>query len=176
MKKVKQGTFYGFIGLAGVGKTEMAMRLYDYLKSQRNDVVFFDGDILRDVEYTVCGYTRQERVEDSFHFNKMIKLLLDQGINIVYSTIGLFDEVMEWQYQNYENYVEIYITTPMEILKKNNKKNLYSGEIKDVIGMDIPFDEPKHTTCHVYNDFTKDPQQIVEDIIKELREKGKLIV
>ena len=172
----KQGTFYMFTGLAGVGKTEFGTRFYNYLKSKRNDVILFDGDVMRSTYYSGLGYTREERILSALNCAQVSKALLEQGINIVYCAIELFDEVMEWRYNNFENYVEIYIETPMEILKKNNKKNLYSGEVKDVVGMDIPFDIPKHQFYKIENDFTRSPQDIVEDLIEKLREQNKLIV
>ena len=180
----KQGVLYNITGLAGVGKTTMGEIFYKYLKERRNDVVFMDGDILRGIdgdalsseEYKGLEYTKEYRIAQGIYVYNYFKLLLEQNINIVYCTISLFDELTNWRYEHFENNVDIYIETPMEILKKNNKKNLYSGEVKDVVGMDIPFDMPKDITTYIHNDFTRDPEDIVKEIIEDLRKKGKLIV
>ncbi len=54
---MNQGTTYWITGLSGAGKTTIGKSLYQYLLQIKSNVVFLDGDILREVyqegEYTL---------------------------------------------------------------------------------------------------------------------------
>ena len=43
----KKGTFYFFTGLAGAGKTTIGRLFYQELKKRQDNILLFDGDIIR---------------------------------------------------------------------------------------------------------------------------------
>ena len=103
---------------------------------------------------------------------RLCKMLTDQGIDVIISVIGMRDEYRAWNRNNIENYYEIYLEVPMETLIKRDSKGLYAkalaGEIKNVYGIDMKFEEPKKSEVRVINDGSKTPQEVCNIIIKKL--------
>jgi len=79
--------------------------------------------------------------------------LINQGIDVVISVIGLFKELHRWNKENIPNYIEIFIDTPLEELINRDPKGLYkkhkSGEIKNIAGMDLKVDFPVDPDIHL---------------------------
>jgi len=138
---------YWITGLAGSGKTTIGFEFYNFIKVIHSNTVFIDGDILREVLGEKGGTSLEERYKLSMYYSKLCKMLADQGIHVVCCTISMFDSIREWNRKNIHNYHEIYLKVPLDILHKRDKKGLYSGavsgEIKNVIGVDVVFEEPK---------------------------------
>lgn len=64
------------------------------------------------------------------------------------------------------------IDVPMDILKKRDKKDLYNGKIKNVIGMDIPF-EPPENPDYIFNNTIEnmDFGMVAKAILSQARRK-----
>ncbi len=168
---MKKGTVYWITGLSGAGKTTIGTLLFKYLKEKKDNVVFLDGDILRTV-YTGGGYSTEERKRLAYQDCRMCRMLSDQNIDVVYCGISMYEECRAWNRENIENYKVIYLYVPMEVLIKRDKKNLYSkalrGEISEVVGIDLPYDEPVEPEVFIDNSGVKTPEEVVEYIIEEL--------
>jgi len=81
-----------------------------------------------------------------------------------WKTIGHeYDEVRDWNRDNIPNYKEIYVRVTRDTLISRNKKKLYT-EGKNVMGVDLPFDEPKHPDIIIDNDGDRTPKEIVEEL------------
>ena len=69
-----------------------------------------------------------------------------QDINVVCCILSIFKESREWNRENYSKYIEVYLHASDEILSK--RRSLYNesrkGLIKNVVGVDIPFDVPEN--------------------------------
>ncbi|WP_052220311.1 adenylyl-sulfate kinase [Clostridium homopropionicum] len=171
---MKNGFVYWITGLSGAGKTTIGKLLYEKLKENKNNIVFLDGDILREVFGCDLGYSANDRKKSAMRNSRLCKALSDQGIDVVCSTISMFNECREWNKQNIKNYKEIYIKVPMDILIMRDQKGLYSraikGEIKNVMGIDIEFEEPKNSDIIILNDGSVDPIKIVSKIIELVKE------
>ena len=48
----------------------------------------------------------------------------------------------------------------MNVLRQR-RKNLYSGKEAQVVGMDLPWEEPKTPDVVIYNDGAESPEKIV---------------
>jgi adenylylsulfate kinase len=79
-------------------------------------------------------------------YAKLCKLIADQGVTVVCSTISMFEEVHSWNRKNQPSYFEVYLKVPLPELRKRDPKGIYkrfdSGELKNVAGLDLPVDEP----------------------------------
>lgn len=169
---MKKGTVYWITGLSGAGKTTVGTLLFNYLKERKDNVVFLDGDILRSVYILGSGYSTEERKEMAYQDCRMCKMLSDQNIDVVYCGISMYEECRKWNRENIENYKVIYLSVPMDILIKRDKKQLYSkalrGEISEVVGIDLPYDEPVNPEVFVDNSGIYTPEEVLKYIIKEL--------
>lgn len=167
-----QGQVYWITGLAGAGKTTIGKCLYHFLKKQKPNVVFLDGDILRAVFGASFSHSPDERFQLAMQYARLCQLLALQGLDVVCATISMFDKCREWNRSNLTHYFEIYLKVPLRELQKRDQKNLYSralkGEIAHVIGVDLPFEEPKNPDLVIENNGKTTPEALCELIINYL--------
>jgi len=69
-----------------------------------------------------------------------------------------------------ENFIEVFINTPLAVCEQRDVKGLYKkarrGEIKDFTGIDAPFEEPLNPDIEI-----KTAEQSVEQSVNLLLEK-----
>jgi len=115
-------------------------------------VILLDGDELRQV-LADESYTREKRIALAMRYSRLCRLLSSQGVDVVIAVIGLFKETHEWNRENIPNYVEVFVDTPLDELKKRDPKDIYkrveSGEIKNVAGVDLNVDFPVNPDVHL---------------------------
>lgn len=166
-----KGTVYWITGLAGAGKTTIGKLLYKSIKINRNNVILLDGDKLREL-YESNDYSYYGRMSLSIKYSKLCKMLSDQGIDVICCTISMFDECRSWNRENISNYKEIYLKVSIDELIKRDQKELYTKalrkEIKNVMGIDIDFEEPKHPDLLIENNGEISPEEIVNYITLNL--------
>ncbi|MCI9333042.1 MAG: adenylyl-sulfate kinase [Oscillibacter sp.] len=167
----KKGTVYFFTGLAGAGKTTIGGLFYRRLKEQKPDAILIDGDQMRLTEghSTEDGivlredrYTTAARKAGAFRNFQRCKCYAGQGLDVVICSIAMYSEVRAWNRENIENYWEIYIKVTHETLYRRDQKKLYSSGVKNVVGVDLPWDEPSHSSIVIQNDGQETPEEIVE--------------
>lgn len=169
MNLAENGRVFWVTGLSGSGKTTLAKHLYALRKKEKSGVVLLDGDALREVFGDSFGYSAEARFKLAMTYAKLCHLLASQGLDVVCATISMFDKCREWNRAHLPNYTEIYLRVPLDVLKKRDQKNLYSrsakGEIANVLGIDIPFEEPKNPDIIIDNDFSESLSHICEKIL-----------
>ncbi len=138
-------------GLSGSGKTTLATHVVDGLARCGVPVILLDGDELRLAlgQDENAGYhSRESRLGMAKKYSNLCNLIASQGFTVVMSTISLFHEIHAWNRQNLSNYFEIYLRVPLDELKRRDSKQIYSrfeaGDIRDVVGLDLPMDEPQN--------------------------------
>lgn len=161
---------YWITGLSGAGKTTIGQAWYSYLKETMSNIVFLDGDTLRQVFGDDLGYTKEDRKKSAMRNARICKLLSEQGIDVVCCTISMFDEVRQWNRDHINNYKEIYVKVQLETLHKRDQKNLYTkaglGTEENLAGITWEVEEPKNPDLILYNDGEKTPEEQVE-ILKQ---------
>lgn len=174
MKEKPKGNVYWITGLSGAGKTTIGKILYEKLMLMNKNVILWDGDTVRGVfkEPYDEKYDYDSRKKGAFRDARVIKMISDQGVDIVICTIAMIHDVQEWNRCNIENYHEIYIECPMDVLEKRDQKKLYSGAkqgmVKNVVGVDIVPEFPVNPDVHVMNDGSNTPKDICDSIATEL--------
>lgn len=158
------GNVYWITGLSGAGKTTVSKALYNKLKSKKDNVVFLDGDILRDVFGNDLGYTKEDRLKSAMRNSRLCKILSEQGIDVICATISMFDEVRKYNRDNILGYKEIYLSVSLEVLKERNQKKLYSDG-SNVVGMDIEFEAPKCPDIVIENDGSISIEEITNKLL-----------
>jgi cytidine diphosphoramidate kinase len=158
-----------FIGMSGTGKTTVSKLVYNELKKEIPNLVRLDGDVLRDVFGNDADHTVEGRRKNAVRISNLTKMLADQGIHVVAAVLSIFPEWQAWNRENIPGYAEVYMKASMETLKERDFKNLYKpalrGEIKNVVGVDIPFPEPDNADLIVEND---EPRKNFDDIIQQV--------
>ena len=148
------------IGLSGAGKTTLANELVERLRNDNLKVVLLDGDIIRnlfknDVDHTIDGRRRNaERI------SVLSAFLAKEGIHVVAAVLSIFPEWQDWNRKNIPDYTEIYLKVSLDTLLKREIKNLYGaalkGEMKNVVGIDIPFPEPVKCDLVINNELGRE--------------------
>lgn len=163
------GQVFWITGLPGAGKTTIAKALYEVLKPQRPELVYLDGDMLRDV-FRNYRYDLASRKELALSYSRMCHLLSRQGHSVICATVSLFHQVHQWNRQNIDKYQEIYLDVPLDVLRHRNQKGLYlsaGGECqKNVYGLDIAFETPERPDFIIHNDGRENLDKIVTTILE----------
>lgn len=159
----EKGTVYFFTGLSGAGKTTIGGLFFRRLKAKKPNAVLLDGDQIRPVFCEDIGYTDEGRLKGAQRAFRLCRMLADQGIDVVICSISMYGSVRAWSRENIENYREVYIKVKRETLLKRNQKGLYTSG-KNVVGVDLPFDEPQFSDLVIENDGFELPEDIVTRI------------
>ena len=165
-------------GLSGAGKTSIGKEVYRLLQAKRPNVVFLDGEVVRDIMGKNLGYTIADRRVGAMRISRLCRWLDSQGIDVVCATISFFDEVREWNREHIPQYFEVYIRVPFDVLVARDPNGLYrqalAGEIENMVGVDIELPPPANPDLITDNDvpvesFVKIATQIVNAIPWERR-------
>jgi adenylylsulfate kinase len=136
-----------FTGLSGSGKSTIATRVDQELVQRGLDVEYIDGDALREV-FPNTGFTRAEREDHVRRTGYMASRLAAHGVTVVASFVSPYRESRDFIRTLCSNFVEIYVSTPLEECERRDVKGLYArarrGEIKNFTGIDDPYERPEH--------------------------------
>ena len=162
------------IGLSGAGKTTIGKKLYDRFHEQYSNTVFLDGDMLRDIWGDSLSHDIEGRRINAHRISHLSAMLDKQGINVVAAVLSIFPEWQEWNRKEIENYFEVFLDVPFNIVKERDFKGIYKktecGETNNVVGIDIPFPKPEKSDIVLSSpDVLRQPDEIVENILSNLK-------
>lgn len=139
-----------FTGLSGSGKSTIAIALERELHSRGIMCRILDGDNIRSGINNNLGFTAEDRMENIRRIAEISKLFVDTGIVTIAAFISPDEAMRELACDiiGRENFIEIYVNTPLEICEKRDVKGLYAkarkGDIKNFTGISAPFEAPAH--------------------------------
>ena len=81
------------IGMAGAGKTVIGEALYRKMKTQHSNLVFIDGDVIRQVWGDKVGHTIPERKKNADRICRLCQMLDSQSIHVICSILSIFPSV-----------------------------------------------------------------------------------
>jgi glutamine kinase len=168
-REVCQGRVFWITGLSGSGKTTLGVKLCDRLRAEGRAVTFLDGDVLRSAIAEDLGHSAENRLRSALRNARLCRLLAEQGFDVVCATISLFHEVHRWNRDQIRDYREIYLRVPIDELKRRDAKGIYaraaSGDLKNVVGLDLPAEAPEHPDLILDNYGTLDVSTAVDRIL-----------
>lgn len=137
-----------FTGLSGSGKSTIAIALERELHQRSLLCRILDGDNIRSGINNNLGFSEVDRVENIRRIAEVSKLFIDTGIITIAAFISPNNDLREMAASviGKENFLEIYVSTPIEECERRDVKGLYAkarrGEIKDFTGVSAPFQAP----------------------------------
>ena len=137
-------------------------------------VSFLDDHSRFIVSYSISDHSgsQEERIALGMRYSRLCKLLTSQGVDVVIAVIGLFKELHDWNRENISNYVEVFIDTPLNELKKRDPKELYKnydlGRTKNIAGIDLKVDFPLHPDIHLKWSDNKTVDVMFNELIEKL--------
>ena len=82
----KFGIVFWVTGLAGSGKTTIAKKMKSKIQKIYGPTVVLSGDEIRSI-FDLKGYTYKERLLTVKKYQKLIKKITDQKINVIFAVI-----------------------------------------------------------------------------------------
>jgi len=139
-------------GLSASGKTTIGDTLAENLKTLGHRVEHLDGDLVRKM-FPGTGFTREERDRHIKRVGYLAAMLEKHGVFVVASFISPYREARAFVRSQCNNYIEVYISTPLEECEKRDPKGLYkkarAGEITNFTGIDDPYEPPENPEIEV---------------------------
>lgn len=139
-----------FTGLSGSGKSTIAIALERELQKRGLLCRILDGDNIRSGINNNLGFSAEDRVENIRRIAEIGKLFVDTGIITLAAFISPNNDIREMAANiiGKEDFMEIYVSTPIEECERRDVKGLYAkarkGEIKNFTGISAPFEAPEH--------------------------------
>lgn len=143
-----KGKVIWFTGLSGSGKSTIANALEVELHAQGQHTYILDGDNVRQGLNRDLGFTDADRVENIRRIAEAAKLMMDAGLVVITAFISPFRQEREMAREliGSENFVEVYVNTPLEVCEQRDVKGLYkkarSGLIPNMTGINSPYEAP----------------------------------
>ena len=165
------GKVLWFTGLSGSGKSTIANALEVELHARGMHTYILDGDNIRQGLNRDLGFTDTDRVENIRRIAEVAKLMMDAGLIVMTSFISPFrrERDLARELIGPENFIEIFVDTPLEVCEQRDVKGLYKkareGKIPNMTGVNSPYEAP-HAA-----DVTIRTQEIpLEESVRALRD------
>lgn len=139
-----------FTGLSGSGKSTIAIALERELHKRGLLCRILDGDNIRSGINNNLGFTEADRVENIRRIAEVSRLFIDTGVITIAAFISPNNDIREMAANiiGKDDFLEIYVSTPIEECERRDVKGLYAkarrGEIKNFTGISAPFEAPAH--------------------------------
>ena len=137
-------------GLSGSGKSTLANEIEKRLVALGKHTMLLDGDNVRMGLNKNLGFKEADRIENIRRIAEVSKLMNDAGLLVITSFISPYvrDRRNAREIIGKENFIEIYVSTPVNECEKRDVKGLYkkarAGEIPDFTGISSPYEAPEH--------------------------------
>ena len=169
-----------FTGLSGSGKSTIANAVEVKLNELKKHTYLLDGDNIRMGLNKGLGFSDIDRIENIRRIGEVSKLFVDAGIIVLTAFISPFQEDRDSvrRLVNKDEFVEIYIDTPLEVCESRDPKGLYekarSGQIPNFTGISSPYESPTKAEINIKTNVLS-IEECVEKVINYLEERGYLV-
>ena len=165
-KNKNKGVLIWITGLSGAGKTSLANQIKKEIKENYGPTLLINGDDLRKI-FKLNKYDKSSRLMYVKQYSELLKFITNQGINVIFTVVGLFDSIRNWNRKNIDNYIEIFVKADVLQIKKKRKKKIYF-EKKQIMGVQIKPEFPKKPDIILINDFKSNIKKLSKDLIKKI--------
>lgn len=160
-------------GLSGSGKSTLANEIEKRLVALGKHTMLLDGDNARMGLNKNLGFKEADRIENIRRIAEVSKLMNDAGLLVITSFISPYvrDRRNARDIIGKDNFIEIYVSTPINECEKRDVKGLYkkarTGEIPNFTGISSPYEAPEHPEITI-NTTGKNLTDSVDYIIEQL--------
>jgi sulfate adenylyltransferase len=177
----KQGFTVFLTGLSGSGKSTIAQVLMvKFMEMRDRPVTLLDGDIVRKNLSSELTFSQKHRnlnvTRIGFVASEITK---NRGIALC-APIAPYEESRQANralISRYGGYVEVFVSTPLEVCEQRDRKGLYAkaraGKIKGVTGVSDPYIPPSNPELTLDTSIMT-PAEAVQEILLYLEEQGYL--
>jgi len=165
-------------GLSGAGKTTIADVLAARLTKLGLRVERLDGDEVRRQLSPELGFSKEDRETHARRVVYVSKLLSRNEVAVIVALISPYRSFRAFAREEIKNFVEVYVKCSIETCAKRDPKGLYKkalrGEIKDMTGLQDPYEEPLDPEV-IADTEQESPELNAEKILDALRDLGYFV-
>ena len=151
----------------------MANAFEERLHQEKIRTYVLDGDNVRHGINSNLTFKPEDRSENLRRIGEISKLFIDAGMVVIAAFIAPYEKDRELIKNTVgtENYIEVFVNTPLEVCEERDVKGLYAkarkGEIKNMTGISAPYEEPKTPNVEVSNEHSiEESIEIIYNTIK----------
>lgn len=179
--KTRQGLTVFLTGLSGSGKSTIAkVLLVKFMELRDRPVTLLDGDIVRKNLSSELDFSRGHRDLNVIRIGFVASEITKNGGIAICAPIAPYEEPRRANrdlISRYGGYVEVFVSTPLEVCEQRDRKGLYakarSGKIKGVTGITDPYIEPVNPDVTI-DTSSVTPLEAVQEILRYLQNQGYL--
>jgi bifunctional enzyme CysN/CysC len=166
-----------FTGLSGSGKSTLVNEVEKRLVALNKHTMSLDGDNVRQGLNCNLGFKEQDRIENIRRIAEVAKLMNEAGLIVLTSFISPYQRDRENARDiiGADNFIEIYVSTSLEVCEKRDVKGLYAkarnGEIPNFTGISSPYEAPDNPDLAIDTDkltISEAADQIMDLILSKL--------
>ena len=160
-------------GLSGSGKSTIAIGVEKELHRRGFLTQILDGDNVRTGINSNLGFSEEDRYENIRRIAEISKLFINCGIITINSFVSPTNEIRKKAKDiiGADNFIEVYISVPIDVAEKRDVKGLYKkvrkGEIKNFTGIDSPFEAPQKPDIEIKTN-ELNIQESVEKVLEKI--------
>lgn len=179
----KQGFCLWFTGLSGAGKSATSQIVAELLLEYGREATVLDGDVVRTHLSKGLGFSKEDRDTNILRIGFVAGEIVRHGGAVICAAISPYRAAREEARKFVgENFIEIYMDTPVEVCEQRDVKGLYAkarqalaeGKPMGFTGIDDPYEPPVNPEMTLQG-YGVTPEENARKIIAYLEEKGYLV-
>ncbi len=181
--RYQQGFCIWFTGLSGAGKSATTQILAELLLEHGRQATVLDGDVVRTHLSKGLGFSKEDRDTNILRIGFVASEIVRHGGAVICAAISPYRAARnEARKMVGENFIMVYMDTPVEICEQRDVKGLYAkarqamqeGKPMGFTGVDDPYEPPIDPEITL-SGYGSTPEENARKIIAYLKEKGFLL-
>jgi adenylyl-sulfate kinase len=164
-----------FTGLSGSGKSTIAEVVMEELRRRGHRVELLDGDEVRENLSKGLGFSKEDRDINIRRIGWVAAVLARNGVVAITAAISPYRDIRDEIRGQIDNFVEVYVDTPLDLCEERDVKGLYakarSGEIPQFTGVSDPYEPPSAPEVRVVT-HDRDVAASAAQVLSYLEETG----
>jgi sulfate adenylyltransferase len=179
----KQGFGIWFTGLSGSGKSATTQVLTTLLLERGRETAILDGDVVRTHLSKGLGFSKEDRDTNIIRIGFVAGEIVHAGGAVICAAISPYRATRaEARKMVGENFIEVYMDTPVEVCEERDVKGLYAkarqamqdGKPMGFTGVDDPYEPPINPEITLKG-FGSSPEDNAHVIMNYLEEQGFIL-
>ncbi len=180
--RYKQGFCIWFTGLSGSGKSATSQVVTSLLLERGREIAILDGDVVRTNLSKGLGFSKEDRDTNILRIGFVAGEIVHATGAVICAAISPYRTTRaEARKMVGENFIEVYMDTPVEVCEQRDVKGLYAkarqamqdGKPMGFTGVDDPYEPPINPEITLKG-YGATPEENAHLIIKYLEDQGYL--